>query len=147
MDYKGLLWRPVKYLWVDLMDYKAAEQKHIDEAMQDIREAMYTSAVPNADILELTDRVEEVDEQAEEEWSVEGRLDVLQEILSSDSIKDIQQVSRKFSEDEFFKKESGNLSKEELLEALKPQMNAWLDENLHAIVLKAVEKEVKKLVS
>lgn len=129
------------------MAYKAVEQKHIADAMQDVREAMYTSVIPNADILELTDIVEEVDERIEKSWGTKGKLDILQEILSSNSIKDIEQASNKFSEAEFFKEKSYSLSKEELLQVLKPQVNAWLDENLHAIVLEAVEKEVKKLVS
>lgn len=115
-------------------------QKQIDDAMRGIREAISGGDMPNTDILELTEKIED---------GKDDLLNTLNTMLrdkkaetNNDSME-----SRNSSE----KKEKSNEIKHSVLEnlvieALKPQLTNWLNANLPDIVRNIVEKEIKKLV-
>lgn len=133
-------------------------QQQVDEAMQGIRNTIVGNDMPDTDVLELTEKVD--DDIKKQEVSDDAFIDVLDkalggakeinEMLKPNVINESQHAMRQLV-DVAHKKSSTEKGKhsaleELIIEALKPQLSAWMNDNLPGIVHDIVEKEIKKLV-
>ena len=115
-------------------------QKQIHDAMRGIRETISGGDMPNTDVLELTEKVE--DNEADLLSTLNSMLRDKKE--ATDKVqnhnKSIEPIT---SSDKNDKSTETNHSVLEnlVIEALKPQLTSWLNANLPNIVRSIVEKK------
>ncbi|HJD62373.1 MAG TPA: PopZ family protein [Rickettsia endosymbiont of Degeeriella rufa] len=87
------------------------------------------------DILELTEIIDQDEEELISTQSAEKVNDILKDFTSTIKDKNLENnVSSK------------NALEELVIEMLKPELKTWLDKNLPSLVKELVESEIKKLV-
>lgn len=120
-------------------------QKQIHDAMRGIREAISGGDMPNTDVLELTEKIE--DGQDNLLSTLNTMLKDKNEVSDKTETDNIKIGQSHSSEKKHKSPETNHSVLENLvIEALKPQLTNWLNANLPDIVRNIVEKEIKKLV-
>jgi cell pole-organizing protein PopZ len=144
-------------------------QQLIDNAIINIRQAILSESLPNTDILELTEIVDDLESTSSSNTSMkipktevnDSFINVVtqalehntinkSDLINNNVIDQSQDVVRNFlntaNKKTVFNSELDHVIEAAVINTLKPMLSDWLNKNLPTIVKSIVEKEIKKLV-
>ena len=137
-------------------------KQQVSDAMRSIRDAISNPSLPNTDVLELTKKFAVTQPHSpsishKQEESLISTIDnvlnkqkndcLIEPQVFNESMDAVRQFVDAANKKNNIEKDTHYTTLESIVvEALKPQLSAWLNANLPQIVQSIVEKEIKKLV-